>query len=221
LKNEQFLVGQTNILMKKTVLSLGIILFFIPSFGQVNLQLYGSYIRSLNPDYSNTTQGIGVRFEFGRQDASLTKYVGFAYCFPMHPTDELEAQAYSNWTSPSSVPVSARYNQPMLRLETGGRLYISGDAENFEGFNWWLNGGIEVVYVKNQPTYSEYDKENYTLGFSDESDVNPDGSDKFGLNLHLCVGTGIEKNLGIGNIFLQAAISFPAVTSSNSSSAPC
>jgi hypothetical protein len=133
----------------------------------------------------------------------------------MYATDELEAQAYSNWTSPSSVPVTARYKQPMMRLETGGKWYISGDAENFEGLNWYVNGGVEVVYIKNDPTYSYYDKDNYTLGYTDDSDVNPDGTDKFGLNLHLAAGTGIEKNLGIGNLFIQATISFPVLHSNS------
>jgi hypothetical protein len=181
------------------------------SYGQSNLELYGSYIHNLNKDYKNNTQGVGLRFEWGRGNESVTKYIGLAYGFPMHVTSELEARAYDNFTSPSTVNVTAKYSQPMVRLEGGGKLYLSGSGSSFEGLNSYLNGGAEVLYIQNKPTYSEYDKDNYTLGFTDESDVNPDGSEKFGLNLHITFGFGIEKTVGSGNLFLQCAISLPAL----------
>ncbi|MBO9684541.1 MAG: hypothetical protein J7502_18050 [Flavisolibacter sp.] len=197
--------------MRKISFCLFAILYTTCSFSQTNLEAYGSFIRNFTDGYNNSTQGIGIRIEFGREDAFLTKYFGLAYTFPMYPTDVIEAHAFDNWTTPSYVNVTARYKQSMVRLEGGGKYYLSGDASTFEGVNWYLNGGAEVIYITNTPTYSYYDKENYTLGYTDDSDVNPDGTEKFGLNLHLSVGTGVEKNLGPGNIFCQAGFAFPVV----------
>lgn len=187
-------------------------------YSQLNLEMYGSYIHNLNKDFKNNTQGIGMRFEWGQDNADWTKYIGVAYCFPMHATSEIEARAFDNFTTPSTVNVVAKYSQPMVRLEFGGRLYFAGDASGFEGFNGYLNGGAEVVYIQNRPTYSAYDQDKYTLGFTDDSDVNPDGTEKFGLNLGLTFGFGLEKNIGPGNIFLQGAIGVPVLTKNQTSS---
>lgn len=191
----------------------------LSSFAQLNLEAYGSYVRNFNPDFKNTTKGGGLRLEFGKEDAALTKFVGIAYNLPMYSLAPIEAQAFSNRTEPSWYPVTARYKQPMMRAEFGGRWYITGEAENFEGINWYAQGSVEVIFIRNKPEYSYYDKELYSLGYSPDSDVNEDGTSKFDANFYLAVGTGIEKNLGIGNVFLQAAFAFPAFSPNASGSA--
>ena len=65
--------------------------------------------------------------------------------------------------------------------------------------------------------YASYDQDLYSLGFSQTSDVNEDGTDKFALNLMLALGAGIEKNIGPGNIFLHVAIALPVIQSSMNS----
>jgi hypothetical protein len=205
--------------MKKIYFTFLIAVACLSSFSQVNLMGYGSFVRNLNPDYRGNTYGGGIRFEFAKNE-TFTKYAGFAYDVPMYSTEEIEAQAYSSWTTPSSQTVTARYSRPMMRFEFGANYYLSGDATSFEGLNWYLTVGAEIIYIGNKPTYSSYDKENYTLGYTDNSDVNEDGSEKYGLHLFLMGGTGIEKTLGPGNIFLQATIGLPAtnIGSSNVSS---
>lgn len=194
----------------KTILSfLSCLFVFSASYSQVNLQVYGSFVRNLNPDYRTNTKGGGIRFEIAKPESSITKYFGAAYNLPMYTLATLEAQAMSSATDPSHVNVTARYKQAMIRLEGGGAYYLAGEGANFDGFNWSLHGGVEAVFIQNKPTYSHYDKEKYTLGYTDDSDVNPDGTGKFDIHLFLTAGTGVEKNLGYGNIFLQAAIAFP------------
>lgn len=198
------------------VLTVSVLLAF-KSYSQSSLSFYGSYIHNLRNGFKNNTQGIGARFEWGKEAATLTKYVGLSYGFPFHLTLDLEARAFDNFTSPQTVAVTGKYSQPMVRLETGGNLYLVGDPSGLESVNWYLNGGIELLYINNKPTYLDYDKEKYTLGFSDDSDVNPDGSEKFGLNFQLAVGTCLEKNIGGGSVFLQTAISVPVYSSAQTS----
>lgn len=185
----------------------------IVSYSQVNLHTYGSFIRDLNPENKVNTYGIGVRLEFAKEQSNFSKYLGFAYTLPMRHTEQLEAQSMSSWTSPSSVTVTANYSRPMFQLEVGSNIYITGVPNDYENFNWYLGGGVAAVYLGNKPSYSSYDENNYTLGYTKESTVNRDGSPKYILNLNLAVHTGIEKNVGPGNVFLQTGVSFPVVQS--------
>ena len=57
------------------------------------------------------------------------------------------------------------------------------------------------------------------LGYTDDSDFNKDVSYKFGLNLFISLGPGVEKTVGTGKAFLQSTVAFPAtsVAGSNTS----
>jgi hypothetical protein len=202
--------------MRKMFLFLSLTFIAAKSFSQTNIQAYGSFIRNLNPDFGGNTQGAGFRFEFGKDESSVSYYAGLAYALPISTKKELEARAYSNFTSPSTVEVTGLYKLPMYRLEGGARYYITGEAHNYEGINFYLNLGAEVIAVPNKPKYSYYDKEYYTLGFTPESDVNEDGTEKLALNIMLAGGAGIEKNIGPGNLFAQITLAFPATQNGNS-----
>lgn len=179
---------------------------------QSNLEAYAGYVKNLNKNFKASAPGFGFRFEWGNSEARFTKYAGIGFALPMKATDAVEARAFSNQTSPSYVPVDASYSQSMYRLELGARYYFVGNAFFEEGFNWYVNGAAELIYMNNKPTYSQYDKSKYTLGYTDDSSVNPDGTDKKDINFHIGLGTGFEKQAGPGFVVLQAAISFPATT---------
>lgn len=193
-----------------------LVLIFHESYSQVNIQPYVSYVRNLNPDYKANTYGGGIRFEFGRSESTFSYYAGFGYNLAIKKTAELEARAYSNFTSPETVPVTAKYSLPMYRLEGGSRFYFAGEQHNYEGFNFYANLGAEVIVTPNKPVYSDFDRSLYGLGFSTTSDVNEDGTEKVAINLMLAGGLGIEKNVGMVNIFMQLGIAFPATRSGNS-----
>jgi hypothetical protein len=198
--------------MRTVIFTICAIFSSIVSYSQVNLNTYGSFIRDLNPENKENTLGAGVRVEFAEEESNFSKYVGFAYALPVRYTEELQAQSMSSSTSPSSVKVTANYSRPMFQLEVGLNLYLAGAPDNFENFNWYI-GGVAAVYLGNKPSYSSYDEDNYSLGYTKESSVNRDGSPKYILNLHIAAMTGIEKNLGPGNVFFQTGVSFPAVKS--------
>jgi hypothetical protein len=196
--------------MKKIYLSLASALAVISVSAQVNVQTYGSFVKNLNPDYKGKAFGAGLRFEFGGEESQVSYYAGLHYTAPITTKEELYAQAMSNMTDPSSVPVTASYKLPIYRLDGGIRYYITGGPAEYQAVNFYLNGGVELCFVPNKPTYSEFDRELYTLGYSPESDVNEDGTEKRAINLALAIGTGVEKKAGPGNVFLQVALAFPA-----------
>ena len=47
----------------------------------------------------------------------------------------------------------------------------------------------------------------------ENSGINPDGTDKYGLDLHISLGTGIEIGTGPGNIVLHGSITLPTLAS--------
>jgi hypothetical protein len=203
--------------MKKNLLFFALsMIFAIPVFSQVNLQLFGSYVENLNKNSKGNTYGGGIRIEFGRDDATLSTYAGFAYNSPIVRHETLEARAYSNFTTPETIPVEAVYKIPNYRLEFGSRYYISGSPHNYESVNFFINVGVEVNVAPNKPTYESFDRDLYTLGFTEGSDVNEDGTDKVAINLMLAPGIGIEKNLGPGNIFAHIAIALPVTQNGGS-----
>ena len=146
----------------------------------------------------------------------MSYYAGLAYASPISTKQEIEARAYSNFTEPSTVQVTGLYKLPMYRLEGGIRYYITGEANNYDGINFYLNLGAEVMFVPNKPKYSYFNKQDYTLGYTPDSDVNEDGTEKFALNLMLAAGTGVEKKLGPGNLFAHITLAFPATQNGNS-----
>src|ERR1051325_9334302 len=102
--------------MKKNIQLL--IIFSISAFSgfsQVNVQLFGSYVKNLNKDYKGITYGGGIRFEFGNEDATIYKYVGLAYTRPIITRFVQEARAYSNFTSPETIDVETVYKIPNYR----------------------------------------------------------------------------------------------------------
>ena len=201
---------------KSTLLCLATVLCISQAFTQSNLQVYSSYVKNLNKDYKGNTFGLGFRIEFGKDDATLTKYAGFAYNAPIITHATNQAIAYSSLTDPYSIDVATVYKIPSYRAEFGGRFYFVGSAHNYDGINVFGNGGAEVIFAPNKPKYESYDKDLYNLGYTEGSDVNEDGTEKFALNLMLVFGAGIEKNIGPGNIFLHAAIALPVTTNGNS-----
>jgi hypothetical protein len=204
--------------MKKVILSLVISITVLSAYSQVNLQVYGSYVRNLNPDFKGKAYGTGLRLEFGEEESSLSYYAGLHYTAPISTKHEVEARAYSSATEPSYVPVTALYKLPIYRLEGGMRYYFAGEPTAYDRFNFYANLGVEVSAVPNKPTYSYFDRELYTLGWSADSDVNEEGSEKLGLNFNLAAGAGIEKNLGPGNLFLHITIAIPAFASGDDGS---
>jgi len=202
--------------MKKFLLFPVFIAFCSSTLSQTNMQVFGSYVKNLNKDYSGSTYGVGIRFELGKDDAFFNKYIGFAYNGAITTHAINEAHAYSSLTDPQTIDVPTVYKIPTYRLEGGGRLYFSGSAHNYGGVNAFLNAGAEVIFAPNHPEYASYDQDLYTLGFTQTSDVNEDGTDKFALNLMLALGAGIEKNIGPGNIFMHVAIALPVIQNSNS-----
>jgi hypothetical protein len=196
--------------MKKIILSLVTSFIVLSASSQVNLQVYGSYVRNLNPDFKGKAYGTGLRLEFGEQESSLSYYAGLHYTSAISTKHEVEARAYSSATEPSYVPVTALYKLPIYRLEGGMRYYFAGEPQAYDRVNFYANLGVEVSAVSNKPEYSYFDRELYTLGWSSDSDVNEDGSEKLGLNLNIAAGAGIEKNLGPGNLFLHMTIAIPA-----------
>ena len=201
--------------MKKLFCSASLLfLIILESHSQFNLQPYGSFVRNMNRYFKGNTFGGGIRAEFGDEGSRISKYFGLGYNIPIKTTYELEAEAYSSFTSPDYVPVTATYSQPMYRAESGIRYYIAGESQNFEGINVFANVGAELIVTLNKPTYSDFDRENYTLGFS--GDVNEDGSEKVAINAMIAAGLGIEKNIGTFNLFLHAGIALPATQLGNS-----
>ena len=204
--------------MKKIILfHIFIAVYSSTLLSQTNMQVFGSYVKNLNKDYKGLTYGVGIRFEFGKDDAFFNKYIGFAYNGPITTHAINEARAYSSLTDPQTIDVPTVYKIPAYRLEGGGRLYFSGSAHNYDGMNAFLNCGAEVIFAPNHPEYTSYDQELYTLGYTQTSDVNEDGTDKFALNLMLALGAGIEKNFGPGNIFLHVAIALPVIQNGTNS----
>jgi hypothetical protein len=201
---------------KKTFFSFLAILFSVPSFSQTNFSAYGSFIRNLNKNYKANTYGAGIRFEFAK-NPSWTSSLGLAYALPMHTTYMLEARAMSNQTTPQTVNVTGNYTQPMYRLEYSTHIYLGGDALNRKGFSYYLKLGVEAIYVGNKATYSDFDRNLYGLGYTKESDVNEDGSDKFDVNPCASFGLGLEKSIGFGSFFLQTNIALPASNGSGDS----
>jgi hypothetical protein len=203
--------------MKKSIFTL-LILAGIKSsiFSQVNVQAFASYVINLNKDYKGTTYGGGVRMEFGKEDATINTYIGLAYTRPIITRINQEARAYSNFTSPQTVDVETVYKIPNYRVEFGTRYYLSGSAHNYESANVFLNVGAEVLLAPNKPKYESFDMDLYTLGFSEGSDVNVDGSEKLALSLMIAIGAGFEKNLGLGNVFLHTTFALPATRNGNS-----
>lgn len=204
--------------MRKILLLITLFVSSFYCFSQVNLEPYASYIRNNNNEFRATTQGIGFRVELGRDDGWVTKYFGVAYAFPMYPTVKWEAHAYDSWTDPSFVDVTARYKQSMVRLEAGCKLYPIGRADKFKGFNWYFNAGLEGNYTTNKATYSYFDQEKYNLGFMENGGNNPDGTDKYALNIYCDLGSGMEIGIGPGNIFVHGSIAIPGMQSFKSSS---
>ena len=143
--------------MKKIVF-ITILLFIasITSFAQSSLQVYGSYIRNLNPDFGGSTFGGGVRFEFGNEDNIIVPYVGLGYDRPIITRQSLSARAFSNQTTPQTIDVAAVYKIPFYRVELGGRCYLGGSAYNTEGINFFLNGGAELILGLNKPKFENY-----------------------------------------------------------------
>jgi len=202
--------------MKKRILTLVILIGIKGSiFSQVNLQVFGSYVKNLNKDYKGTTYGGGIRIEFGREDATLNTYAGFAYTRPIITRITQEARAYSNFTSPQTIDVETVYKIPNYRAEFGSRYYLTGSAHNYESINTFINVGAEIIFAPNKPKYESYDKDLYTLGYTSDSDVNEDGTEKFALSLMIAIGGGVEKNAGPGNIFLHVAIALPVTRNGN------
>lgn len=202
--------------MKKHIfISLLFAIFCHVSDAQVNLQLSGNFVRNFNPDSKSNSFGGGLNIEFAGNQ-TFTKYVGISYILPTTFTEEIEASAFSNLTEPYYIPVTATYKRPMFRIDGGINYYLAGEANNTEGFNWFIGGGAAIIYTGNKVSYSSFDRTEYTLGYSSDSDVNEDGSEKFGLNVMLALGTGIEKNIGIGNLVLQANFAFPVTRVNNS-----
>jgi hypothetical protein len=178
-------------------------------FAQLNIQPYGSFVRNLNREYKLDTYGFGLQLEL--TDASnFGYYLGLAYALPMKTTKQIEARAFCNCTEPSTVDVVALYTLAMYRSEAGVRYYVIGEPDNYSGFNAYVNMALGAILTTNKPAYSYYDKEKYGLGYTSDSDVNEDGSEKLALNPILTAGLGIEKNLGIGNILGQLNIAVPA-----------
>jgi len=188
----------------------------VPAFSQVNLQFFGSYVRNLNKNSKGNTSGGGVRVEFGDDEKAMHTYIGFAYNRPIVRHETLEARAYSNFTTPETIPVEAVYKIPNYRLEFGTRYYLTGSAHNYESINIFIHIGAEVNVAPNKPTYESFDRDLYTLGYTSDSDVNEDGTEKVAINLMLSPGVGIEKNLGPGNIFAHITISVPVTQNGGS-----
>lgn len=202
--------------MKKFLLLFALSTAFIPAFSQVNVQFFGSYVRNLNKNYKGNTFGGGVRVEFGDDERAFHTYVGFAYNRPILRRETLEARAYSNFTTPETIPVEAVYKIPNYRLEFGSRYYLTGSAHNYEGINIFLNIGAEVNVAPNKPKYESFDRDLYTLGYTSTSDVNEDGTEKVAINLMLAPGFGIEKTLGPGNIIAHITIAVPVTQNGGS-----
>src|SRR4051812_38661364 len=185
--------------MKKIVLSLLIIVNVYSAFSQrhVNMQVYGSYVRNVNPDFRGTAPGAGLRIETFKEDAVFSKYFGVHYTSPITLAEPAQANAKSSATDPSSMSITANYKVANYRLEYGSRYYFKGEANEYKGFNFYANMGVELWYFTNRLTYSGYDEELYEpqTFFTQDSDVNPDGSDKFGLSFALAIGAGFEKNI--------------------------
>lgn len=200
--------------MKKiTVLVLSVCLTTSLCYSQMNLQIKGSYVRNLEKEYAGNTFGTGFTLEFGGKSKSFNLYTGASYNFPLTIEKNFTARAYSSITDPSTIDVAGRHKLSYYRFELGNRFYFVGESDNQEGVNVYVNLGTELLVVTNKATYQEFDRELYTLGST--GDVNEDGSNKFANNFMFVVGAGIERNLGPGNIFLNAGIAIPAPQTSD------
>jgi hypothetical protein len=198
-------------MQKRSLLILVMAFIGSSAISQVNLQLYGSFVQNLEADNKGSAFGGGLRVEFGDEDEPFTYYAGIAYNSPIKTTRIIQAAAYSGGTNPPTVPVTATYKLSSFRTESGARYYFMGGLGNDNAFNFFANLGAELFLAFNNASFSNYDENLYGLGYSGDSEVNDDGSQKFALNIMLAGGFGIEKNVGFGNLFSQVALSYPVI----------
>jgi hypothetical protein len=202
--------------MKKIVLIFSLFcLTTSVSYAQVNLELKGSFVRNLDKDLAGNTFGTGFTLEFGGNKRAYNLYAGASYNFPITVEKDLTARASNSSTNPSTTDVMARYELTYYRFEVGGRVYLVGDATNQEYINFHVNLGGEFLLVTNKAAYQDFDRSLYSLGWFENNQTNEDGTYKYANNLMFVIGTGIDRKLGVGNIFLSASIAIPAPQNSD------
>lgn len=201
--------------MKKTLVSFVLLFAVSTTFSQVNMQIFGSLILNLNKEFKGTTPGAGIRVEFNEERFSA--YGGIGYAAAITTKKKLVARNMYGG-NPDQMEIPTTYKLPMYRLESGGRFYFIGQADNYDGINAYVGLGTEVILVTNKPKYENFDENNYTFDTESDYDIgggNPDGTSKLTLHWGVTGGLGLEKNVGKGNVFFNGNISYMLLTTEN------
>jgi len=205
-------------LKKELYIILTFCLIVLTVKAQINIAPYGTFVRNLNKSTGGNTIGSGLLIEISKEESLFNIYVDASYCRPIITRSIVEGIAFNSGTNPSRIYVAALYKVPIYRLEFGNRFYITGSGRNKDGVNVFANIAVALTYTPCNARYELYNDDLYTLGFMETSQLNPDGTEKHGADILFVLGAGIEKKIGIGNLFFLTSIGIPTTQAGPNSS---